>query len=420
MKKICLLNLGCKVNQYEIDALLNTLKSKYIVTEKLEYADMYIVNTCAVTLEAEKKSRQILSKILKLNNNAEIYIMGCASQNNPEQFLSKPQVKKVIGTFKKADILKETDCISNVFPMGNVYEDDFMSTNARTRGYIKIQDGCDNFCSYCLIPYVRGRSRSRDLNSIISEAKQLEKFCREIVITGINVSDYKINGKLALKEVLEALKDLLARIRFSSLEVNVITCELLEVLKNMKNFCPHFHLSLQSGSDKILKKMNRHYTTFEFLEKVNLIRSYFANASITTDVIVGFPLETEEDFENSLKFIERVKFSNIHYFAYSKRPGTVASRYKELNGIIIKDRENRLQILKEKLHKEYLKSQFNVIQNVLIEEEKDGMKRGFSEYYIKCYIEEDCKIGEIVSVRIEDFYLDGVKCKIIKTLDKKS
>ena len=413
MKKVCLLNLGCKVNQYEIDGILNSLKGEYTVITDLDMADIFIVNTCAVTNEAEKKSRQILAKIRKINPDAEIFVCGCASQNNPQQFLNKQNVKAVFGNTKKGQIknyLSQSGCF--VEEIGKTYEDDYTATNVRTRGYVKIQDGCNNFCSYCLIPYVRGRSRSRSLESIVKEAKALSKTCKEIVLTGINVSDYRINNKLALHKVLLALKDLPCRIRLSSMEVGIITHEFLEAVKSMKNFCPHFHLSLQSGCDKVLKDMNRHYTTSTYLGKVRMIESYFDNPCITTDIIVGFPTENDIDFEKTLNFVKIVKFSDIHYFAYSSRPGTRVAHLQQLNGAVIKDREKKLEKIRAELNKEYRQKCLNQTYQVLIEKvDENSLGVGFSQNYVKCYVQGNCSEGELVQVETNSLYLDGLLCK---------
>ncbi len=416
MKKVCLLNLGCKVNQYELDGILNSLKDSYEVSTELENSDIYIVNTCAVTSEAEKKSRQILSKIRKVNPNAEIYICGCASQNNPEQFIDKPNVKLVLGNTKKGKISQLIgQCGNLVEEIGLDYEDDFFATNVRTRGYVKIQDGCNNFCSYCLIPYVRGRSRSRDLKSIVKEAKALSKTCKEIVLTGINVSDYQIKGKPALAQVILALKDLPCRVRLSSMEVGIITHEFLDAIKTAKNFCPHFHLSLQSGCDKVLRDMNRHYTTSTYLGKVRLIESYFNNPCITTDIIVGFPTENDDDFEKTLNFVKIVKFSDIHYFAYSSRPGTRVAKLQQLNGAVIKQREKKLEELRSKLNLNYRESCIGNIYNVLVEsKQKEGKVYGFSENYVKCYLSGDYHDGDMVKVRAVSLYLDGLLCEEVE------
>ena len=412
MQKVCLLNLGCKVNQYEIDSILNSLKGEYEVTTELVPADIYIVNTCAVTSEAEKKSRQILSKIEKVNPDGKVYIMGCASQNNPQQFLEKKQVECVLGTYGKSKIKNNFNKSGNhVCAIPLEYEDGFMATNVRTRGYIKIQDGCNNYCSYCLIPFIRGRSRSRSLESIVIEAQELSKTCQEIVITGINMSDYRINGKLAVQEVLKALYEIPARIRLSSLEVNVITEEFLNIAKDMPNFCPSFHLSLQSGSDKVLSDMNRHYTTKDYLNKVNLIRHYFPNANITTDVIVGYPTETDKDFENSLNFIKQVGFSSVHYFAYSSRPGTRAGVLPQINGEKIKEREAKLKTLVEELKVNYLQKFIGLPLTVLVEEKKKNYYEGFSENYLKCYLDFEANKNTLLKVMPVCLYEEGLMCK---------
>ncbi len=414
MQKVCLINLGCRVNQYEIDSIANMLKKAgYDVSTELSEvpADIYVINTCAVTQEAEKKSRQYLAKIEKVNKDAKVFVFGCAAQNNPQQFLNKKQVECVFGNFGKGQFLKNLQLKGNhVCTIPTEYEDDLMATNIRTRGYIKIQDGCNNFCSYCLIPYVRGRSRSRPLESIVNEANILSKTCKEIVLTGINISDYKINGKLALDKAMQALSSVPARIRLSSLEVNVVNTRLLKTLKNMPNFCPSFHLCLQSGSDKVLHDMNRHYTTKDYFAKVNLIRKFFPLANITTDLIVGFPTETDEEFANSLNFVKKVGFGSVHFFAYSQRNGTRASSLKQINGLIIKQRENKLKEVVKELKTEYLKKFIGKHLSVLVEEEKNGIWQGFSQNYIKCVLNFNCKQGSMVNVVPFDISGDCLIC----------
>ncbi|MBR4003315.1 MAG: tRNA (N(6)-L-threonylcarbamoyladenosine(37)-C(2))-methylthiotransferase MtaB [Clostridia bacterium] len=414
MQKVCLLNLGCKVNQYEIDGILNSLKGKYQTTTELEPADLYIVNTCAVTQEAEKKSRQIIAKIEKLNPDAKIYICGCAAQNDPDQFLTKKQVQYVIGTYGKGKLKDNLDKAGNgVVSIPKTYEDDLTATNVRTRGYIKVQDGCNNYCAYCLIPFLRGRSRSRSLESVIAEAKELSKTCKEIVITGINISDYRVNGNLGLNQLMKALGEVPARIRLGSLEVNIINEQLLQTLKEMPNFCPSFHLSLQSGSDKVLWEMNRHYTTKEYLNKVNLVRKYFDNPAITTDLIVGYPTETAKDFEYTLTFLKMVGFSSVHYFAYSSRKGTKAGALPQINGTIIKEREEKLKPIVEEMSAEYLNKFIAHPLDVLVEEKKGQFYEGFSQNYIRCYIDGEVKQGEIVKVMPVSIFQKGLLCKVI-------
>ncbi|MDE6361950.1 MAG: tRNA (N(6)-L-threonylcarbamoyladenosine(37)-C(2))-methylthiotransferase MtaB, partial [Clostridia bacterium] len=385
--KIVVYNLGCKVNKYECDSLLKTLAERgYEVSEDLVYADLYILNTCAVTNEAERKSRQCVSRCLKLNPYAKVVVCGCASQNDPTQFSSKGNVTFVTGNAQKgklADRLQESGIL--VEPLPREYEDDFSAEVVRTRAYVKIQDGCDNYCSYCLIPYVRGRSRSRSVESVVEECKNLQRKSKEITITGIDISSYGKNINSDLATLICALSDIDCRIRLGSLEVSVIDDKLLAALKNLKKFCPQFHLSLQSGEDGVLKKMNRHYTTQEYLQKVELIRKYFPDCAITTDLICGFPTESEESFESTLEFIERVGFAQMHVFGYSPRAGTVASRYKLLPPDVVKDRVSRAIKVAEKQRQEYVESFVGKTLQVLTEDTEQGYMSGYSTQYIKCY-----------------------------------
>lgn len=406
--KVSVLTLGCKVNKYESDALIFELKSRGIdATDNLEEADAYIINTCAVTNEAERKSRQMIERARKFNPNAEIYVMGCASQNRPVQFEDR-NVKMIIGTAGKKKIVDElSHSGTHLFELPTAYEDDLFSAQSLTRAFIKIQDGCDHFCSYCIIPYLRGRSRSRSLESIVSEVEKLPDDVKEVVLVGIDVSDFKIDGKKGLGKLLQTLDKYGKRLRLSSMEDSLIDEEFLKVLSTLKNFCPHFHLSLQSGCDNVLKKMNRHYTTDEFANSVALIRKYFPLAGITTDIIVGFPTETEEDFEETLKFVESVKFSQLHIFPYSKRDGTAASKlYKDLSGKVKNERVKRLEELGDRLKTEFLRE--NKTGKVLIEAKNGDYFDGYTENYIKCYVSGDLKVGEIVDVQIEKSFKDGV------------
>lgn len=412
--KISVLTLGCKVNKYESDALIFELQKRgFETTDKLEWADAYIINSCAVTNEAEKKSRQMIERARKFNKTAKIFVVGCASQNRPIQFEEKGATF-VSGTVSKLKILDQLENMGKfVYDFPKEYEDDLFSAQSLTRAYIKIQDGCNRFCTYCLIPYLRGRSRSRSLQSILSEVEKLSDAVKEIVLVGIDVSDFRIDGEKGLGVLLEKLDGFGKRLRLSSLEDNMIDEEFLRKLSKLKNFCPHFHLSLQSGCDSVLKKMNRHYTTQDFENSVKLIRKYFPLAGITTDIIVGFPTETEEDFEQTLKFVERVKFSQLHIFPYSKRDGTTATKlYKDLSGKIKTDRLKRLQVLGEKLRLEFL--QANKTGKVLVEEKNGEYYEGYSENYIKCYFKDEVQVGEIVQVEMQKPFKDGVLCKILR------
>lgn len=409
--KIAVLTLGCKVNKYESDALIFELKNRgFDATDKLEEADAYIINTCAVTNEAEKKSRQMIERARKFNPNAHIYVMGCASQNRPAQF-DKKGVQFLIGTASKKKILDEIEKVGqNIYALPEKYEDDLFSAQTLTRAFIKIQDGCNHFCTYCIIPYLRGRSRSRSVQSIESEVEKLPSSVKEIVLVGIDVSDFLIGGKKGLGTLLERLDRFGKRLRLSSMEDNLIDEDFLDKLSKLKNFCPHFHLSLQSGSDSVLKKMNRHYTTEEFENSVNLIRKHFPLAGITTDIIVGFPTETEEEFLQTMKFVEKVKFSQLHIFPYSKREGTVAAKlYKDLPGQVKADRMKRLSELGKRLKNEFILK--NKTAKVLIEEKNGEYFEGYSENYIKCYIKGDFAVGDVVSVELFKPFKHGALCK---------
>lgn len=404
---VCIYNLGCKVNQYENDVLVKAFSAQHQVITTLDYADLYILNTCAVTNEGEKKSRQILSKIIKINKNAKIIVLGCASQKNPQQFLDKNNVIAVFGNAEKNQYEKIINAVgNNVSPLPTQYEEG-VSSSQRTRSYIKIQDGCNNFCSYCIIPYLRGRSRSRKLDCIIKEAEILSKTSKEIVLVGINLSDYKIGEKLSLIDVVEALQQLPIRVRLGSLEVNIITEENLLRLKKVANFCPHFHLSLQSGSNNVLKKMNRRYTREEYMAKCDLIYKIFPDASITTDIIVAFPTETEEDFLDTLDLVQKVNFYSVHFFVYSLRDGTVAARYQQINGVVAKEREQRLKtvVLQEK--NKYLNKHFNEKLEMLTEDYDGKYTQGYSRNYVKCYLEEKVDGNQIINVVPYKIYNDG-------------
>ena len=281
-----------------------------------------------------------------------------------------------------------------------------------TREHIKIQDGCNNFCSYCIIPYLRGRSRSRDLNSIVDEAKLIASRSKEIVLTGIDISSYKVGDKPALALLMSSLKDIDAQIRLGSLEVGVITKELMEVLKSMPNFAPHFHLSLQSGDEHILKKMNRHYTPDEFFEKTKLIREYFPDANLTTDVIVGFAGETQEQFENTKAFIEKVGFSYVHVFPYSKREGTRAYSFEDLPMQTKKQRVAILEELNKTLKSNYLSKFLGRKGTVLIEEKKTYFE-GFSPEYIRCYLDDVVECSHIYDIEFVELFEDGIKVKLV-------
>ena len=415
--KISLLTLGCKVNQYEADEIARILRSRgHDVSNELEPADCFILSTCAVTNEAERKSRQMISKLEKLSPKAKIIVCGCASQNDASKFVSKPNVTVVVGTAGKnwiPDLIEENgnyvvDPACDYESFEQNHETENLSTK-RTRAYIKVQDGCNNFCSYCLIPYIRGRSRSRDLESIIVEAFKLAKSHHEIVLTGINLSDWGKDMQADLGVLLSSLSTLNARIRLSSLEMNIVNDDSIKVMSGMLNFCDHFHLSMQSACDRTLKAMNRHYTVAEYKLAVKKLRRAFPRCAITTDLIVGFPEETDEDFAQTLKNVEDIGFADIHIFPYSVRKGTVAADMNQVDADVVKSRIAKLNSLRLHLKQNFLQQEKGMIYEVLTEQEKDGFVVGHARNYTKVYIPAG-KIGtgKLASVRIGSPYQDGV------------
>ena len=410
--KIVVFNLGCKVNQYESDAISQELREMgHFVTCDLEKADCYIINTCAVTNEAERKSRQAITRCRKYNPKAKILICGCASQKNPESF-NKDGVIFMSGVGKKQDIIKHIDDLEftqNLCDLPKIFENQNLTLPNRTRAYVKIQDGCDNFCSYCIIPYLRGRSRSRKIDDIVAEVTVLAKQTKEIVLIGISLQQYGKDIGSSLVELNNALANIDVRIRLGSFYVDAIDENLLVSLKNMRNFCPHFHLSLQSGCDSVLKAMNRHYITAEYFDKVKLIRKFFPNVAITTDIIVGYPTETDIDFDITMEFVKKVGFADIHIFPFSSREGTRASKLKLINKEIVNSRKQKLLELKQELIYNYLIENLSIKQDVLFEEKIDNYYVGYSKNYIRVYSAIDNVINQVVQITPIEIYQDGLK-----------
>ena len=349
--KIALHNLGCKVNNYEMDVMSQKIKEAGgIIVPFGEKADVYIINTCTVTNIADRKSRQMLHKAKKENPDSVVVAVGCYVETGIEGVKKDECIDLAVGNNKKAEIVEILD---EFLEVRNEYDDktlggtsiiDINKTSeyedmtlselpGRTRAYIKIQDGCNQFCTYCVIPYARGRIRSRDMDDILAEIEGLvKKGCKEVVLTGIHISSYGVDkGESAIIDLVEKINGIegLERVRLSSLEPRIITRENAKRLGALKKLCPHFHLSLQSGSDSVLERMNRHYTSADFKAGVEYLREAFENPAITTDIIVGFPGETEEEFEECRKFVEDINFYEIHVFKYSPRKGTVAAGMKE-------------------------------------------------------------------------------------------
>ena len=386
--KAVVFTLGCKVNGCESEALIAGLAERgYEVTDKLEKADLYIVNTCAVTAEAEKKSRQTASRIKRLNPDAKIIFTGCAVEKNPESFKNKSDDYLVTGVFGKNKLLELLDEKGEMlFPHASEYEELTPVKSLKKRAFIKVQDGCNSFCSYCIIPYLRGRSRSRSPQKIKDEI--ISVGAQEVVITGIDLSDYRFNG-LTLAGLLRELKAVKTRIRLGSLEARIIDEDFLNACKELYAFAPHFHLSLQSGSDSVLKKMNRHYTSREFFEKTELIKRFFPDAGITTDVIAGFPTETDADFADTVSLIKRVGFTDIHPFIYSPRSGTVAYKMQDLPYDVKKARLDELLRVKAELKNAFALREEGKALDFLPEERKNGYTTGYTGNYLRIYVKAD-------------------------------
>ncbi len=420
--KAVVFTLGCKVNDVESGSIIRGLQEMgYDVAREFCPADLYIVNTCAVTAEAERKSRQTIGKAIKCNPNAKVIVCGCAAEKNPSAFLEKG-VFAVVGAKGKRRVLDiVASGFDNAFCGGQVcdeektYEEMPLPECLKTRHFVKIQDGCNRFCSYCVIPYLRGRSRSRTVESAAAEI--LNGDAMETVVTGIDISAYCDEQGRDLADLLCAVKDADTRIRLGSMEVSMITPRLLQALQSVKHFAPHFHLSLQSGSNAVLKSMNRHYTREEYLEKCRMIYDAFPNAGITTDIIVGFPTETEEDFLQSLAIVEEAGFSQIHAFPYSPREGTNAyKKYKELPAAVKKERVERILRAGAKQKEKYLQGCIGKRYIIVPERCIDGVTEGYAENYIRVYVDGETEKRR-TCVQIDGLYNDGVKGHIVNETD---
>ena len=419
--------LGCKVNQYESEAIEELFKKRGF-EKKEDNADIYVINTCTVTNMSDRKSRQTISKARKENQDAIIAVIGCYSQVKGDEVKEIEGVDIVLGSRNKEEVVDLCENFINdhvktkdveEFKIGEAIEDLEISNQAdMTRAYIKIQDGCNMYCSYCLIPYARGNIASRDLVSIIDEAKRLrDNGFKEIVLTGIHVASYgkDLDLNISLIDVIEHIAKIegIERIRLSSMEPRHIDREFLQRMKDTKKACDHFHLSLQSGSDDVLKLMNRKYDTKIFKEKVDLIREYFPNAGLTTDIIVGFPNESEKNHEETKKFVRDIKFSKTHLFKYSKRDGTNAASMKnQVDGNTKKRRSKELSEIEKKNSHEFLDKQIGKNLSVLFETktELEGYKSGYSTNYLRVHTKDKVEINKIKNIKITqriDDYLIG-------------
>lgn len=423
MRKAALHNLGCKVNSYETEAMTQMLqKAGYCIVPFGENADVYIINTCSVTNMADRKSRQMLHKAKKMNPQAVVVAAGCYVQTASYKVVNDNSVDIVIGNNKKKDLIsvlndyfeKHQENAESIIDINHTseYEDlEIETVTEHTRAHIKIQDGCDNFCSYCIIPYARGRVRSRSLESIRREMLRLaDNGFKEIVLTGINLGFYN-DGENKLIDVIEMAEQIkgIERIRLGSIDPEIVTEEFSERLSKISKICPHFHLSMQSGCDKTLSEMNRHYTSGEYYEKCCMLRKYFDNPAFTTDVIVGFPGESDADYNVSKEFVKKVGFAELHVFKYSKRDGTVAAKMpNQVDEQIKNKRSDELIKIGEQLTKNYRKNKIGKTVSVLFEEKSEihGTEYwvGHTKDYIKAAVlsEEDLS-GKTADVKLTDF-----------------
>lgn len=420
--KVAFCSLGCKVNQYETNAMMQEcINNGYEIREFNEFADVYIVNTCTVTNMADRKSRQMLRKMKEINKNAIVVACGCYAQIAREELKKIEEIDIIIGNNEKKDLVKiitdkmveKSDKIkeeiSDVLHQDKYVEFGTTTYTEKTRAVVKIQDGCDRFCSYCIIPYARGKVRSRKLENIINEVQKIaNNGIKEIVITGIHIASYgkDFNYEIKLIDALEALNKIegIERIRLGSLEPTLITEDFIERLIKLNKVCNHFHLSLQSGCDDTLKRMNRKYNTKEFKKSVELIRKNYKDAIITTDIIVGFPGETEQEFLQTYKFLQDIKFYKMHVFKYSQRKGTKAAQMpNQVDSKIKEERSKKLIQLSNQNSIEYNVTKINENIDVLVEELEDNFYKGHSKNYILVKIPNNGEdiVNTIQKVKIE-------------------
>ena len=431
-KRAAIVTLGCKVNQYETDAMYGMLKQAgVIMVDPKEAADIYIVNTCSVTNMAERKSRQMLHRAKKKNPDVVVVAVGCYAQVGKEELSNDSNIDLIIGNNKKKELIHileehmgEKEAVEESIEVIDIAHDQEYESlhieqlKEHTRAYIKVQDGCNQFCSYCIIPFARGRVRSRSLEDVVQEVTTLsENGYKEVVLTGIHLSSYGVDfeeqeagKKTDLLTLILAVHEIpgIERIRLGSLEPRIVTEEFAKTIAGLPKMCPHFHLSLQSGCDATLKRMNRRYTTDEYFEKCELLRKYFDHPALTTDVIVGFPGETEEEFEESKAFVDKVNFYETHIFKYSKREGTRAAVMENQVPEQIKaERSAQLIELGAKKQEAYEKEMVGKDVEILVEEPAQingkEVQVGHTKEYIKVALESDENLqNQIVKARIDD------------------
>lgn len=430
MKKAALHNLGCKVNAYETEAMQHLLEEAgYEIVPFTQKADVYVINTCSVTNMADRKSRQMLHKAKKNNPDSIVVAAGCYVQTSEKEVLNDLSVDIVIGNDRKHDLVRlleeysldsVNDTVDDINDGKHDFEELFIDqTKEHTRAFIKVQDGCNQFCSYCIIPYARGRVRSRRFENVIAEVERLAaNGFKEVVLTGIHLSSYGVDfeeptGLLELIQTVNAVKGI-ERIRLGSLEPKIVTEHFASELSKLDKICPHFHLSLQSGCDATLKRMNRKYTTKEYERGCELLRKYFVHPAITTDVIVGFPGETEEEFAQTKAYLERIHFYEMHIFKYSKRKGTRAAVMPDqLDEQIKAARSEKLIALGHVMSEEFRKFYIGKNEEVLFEEKAViGDKEyfvGYTKEYVKVAKETDKNLeNQIVSGRVSGMLTDEI------------
>ena len=428
-KKVAFYTLGCKVNQYETNAMEQQFKNcGYDIVKNTEIADIYVINTCTVTNVAERKSRQMLRRVKEINENSILIVCGCYAQVAEKELEQIPEIDIILGINEKNKIdeivekyIKSKDAetleqVSDVASQKEFLDFGDVTYTEKNRAVVKVQDGCNMFCTYCLIPYARGRIRSRKIESVVSEITQIAKTgIKEVVITGIHVESYGkdfddiSDKKIRLIDLLEAINkiDGIERIRLSSLEPNVIDEEFIQRLLKLNKICDHFHLSLQSGCDSTLKRMNRKYTTQTYKKAVQLLRENYPEVKLTTDVIVGFPGETNEEFDSTYKFLKEIKFYRMHVFKYSKRRGTPAEKMpNQVDGNIKEQRSRTLIQLSNECENSYNESYIGKNVKVLFEEFEDGYFRGHTTNYMMVNVKGEAKdektfVNQILNVKIE-------------------
>lgn len=425
MKKAALHNLGCKVNAYETEAMQQMLEAAgYEIVSFGETADVYVINTCSVTNMADRKSRQMLHRAKKMNPEAVVVAAGCYVQTKEQEAVVDEAIDIIIGNNRKHELVSKLDeffrdhgkidAVLDINDKEQIFEELYLDKpSEHTRAFIKVQDGCNQFCSYCIIPYARGRVRSRNMESVLEEVNRLaENGYQEVVLTGIHLSSYGIETGESLLHLIQEIHkvDGIKRIRLGSLEPKVVTVEFAEELSKLEKICPHFHLSLQSGCDATLQRMNRKYTAEEYKTGCDILRKYFEHPAITTDVIVGFPGETEEEFATTKAFLEDIHFYEMHIFQYSKRQGTRAAVMKDqVPENLKKVRSAELIELGEKMSLEFRKYYLGKENEVLFEEsaEIDG-----KQYYIG-YTKEYVKVAKVSDEPLDNQIVNGTLTKML-------